>query len=93
MNKILIVSFALLLNNLNSEENKINLYELYKELHANPELSYQEIETSNKLAFILKNIAIMGQWTTIYGYADLSENNIVYLNEIADNQHINTYAN
>ena len=56
MNKILIVSFALLLNNLNSEENKINLYELYKELHANPELSYQEIETSNKLAVILKNI-------------------------------------
>ena len=56
MNKILIVSLALLVNYLNSEENKINLYELYKELHANPELSYQEIETSNKLAVILKNI-------------------------------------
>ena len=32
------------------------LFDLYKELHANPELSYQEIETSARLAVILKEM-------------------------------------
>ena len=32
------------------------LFDLYKELHANPELSYQETETSARLAIILKEM-------------------------------------
>ena len=32
------------------------LFDLYKELHANPELSYQETETSARLAVILKEM-------------------------------------
>ena len=37
-------------------ENKIDLFSLYKDLHANPELSYQEFETSEKLANLLESI-------------------------------------
>ena len=55
MNKMFLLLLAIISSGLSSVE-KINLYELYKELHANPELSYQEIETSNKLANILRNI-------------------------------------
>ncbi len=36
-------------------ENKEDLFELYKELHSNPELSFQEKETSSKLASILES--------------------------------------
>lgn len=56
MKKLLFVTLILYLNLLHAEGNKINLYELYKELHAAPELSYQEFETSAKLALILENI-------------------------------------
>ena len=56
MKKLLFVTLILCFNFLHAEENKINLFELYKELHANPELSYQEFETSEKLALILENI-------------------------------------
>ena len=56
MKKLLFVTLILCFNFLYAEENKINLFELYKELHANPELSYQEFETSEKLALILENI-------------------------------------
>ena len=56
MKKLLFITLILCFNFLHAEENKINLFELYKELHANPELSYQEFETSEKLALILENI-------------------------------------
>jgi amidohydrolase len=56
MKKLLFVTLILCFNFLHAEENKINLFELYKELHTNPELSYQEFETSEKLALILENI-------------------------------------
>ena len=36
--------------------NEFVLFDLYKELHANPELSYQETETSARLAVMLKEI-------------------------------------
>ena len=36
--------------------NEFVLFDLYKELHANPELSYQETETSARLAIILKEM-------------------------------------
>lgn len=36
--------------------NEFALFDLYKELHANPELSYQETETSARLAIILKEM-------------------------------------
>ena len=36
--------------------NEFVLFDLYKELHANPELSYQETETSARLAVILKEM-------------------------------------
>ena len=36
--------------------NEFALFDLYKELHANPELSYQETETSARLAVMLKEI-------------------------------------
>ena len=36
--------------------NEFALFDLYKELHANPELSYQETETSARLAVILKEM-------------------------------------
>ncbi|MDB4816565.1 amidohydrolase, partial [Gammaproteobacteria bacterium] len=52
MKKIFLLVFVTAFNLIASEE-KINLFDLYKELHSNPELSYQETETSNKLAVIL----------------------------------------
>ena len=45
-----------LINQLHPYENKIDLLSLYKDLHANPELSYQEFETSEKLANLLESI-------------------------------------
>ena len=56
MKKIILITFVLFFNFLHTEEEKIDLFALYKELHANPELSYQEFETSEKLALILENI-------------------------------------
>lgn len=37
-------------------EKEINLLDLYKSLHSHPELSFQEKQTSQKLALILKNL-------------------------------------
>ena len=37
-------------------EKQINLLDLYKSLHSHPELSFQEKQTSQKLALILKNL-------------------------------------
>ena len=51
---IILVNCSLV--NVYSKEIQVNLLELYKELHANPELSYQEYETSKKLASVLENI-------------------------------------
>ena len=56
MKKIFLLVLIFWFNFLFAVDNKINLLELYKELHANPELSYQEFETSEKLALILENI-------------------------------------
>ena len=39
--------------NSNSE---INLLDLYKDLHSNPELSYKEFETSRKLSLVLEEL-------------------------------------
>ena len=39
-------------------DNKLDLVNLYKELHANPELSFKEERTSKKLANILKNLGL-----------------------------------
>ena len=39
-------------------DNKVDLVNLYKELHANPELSFKEERTSKKLANILKNLGL-----------------------------------
>ena len=36
-------------------ETEVDLLSLYKELHANPELSFKEEQTSKKLATILRN--------------------------------------
>ena len=56
MKKIFILIFTLSINPIYSKEIQVNLLELYKELHANPELSYQEFETSKKLASVLESI-------------------------------------
>ena len=56
MKKTFILIFAFSINLIYSKEIQVNLLELYKELHANPELSYQEYETSKKLASVLENI-------------------------------------
>ena len=56
MKKIIYLPLIFLLSFLKAEENNIDLFGLYKHLHANPELSYQEFETSEKLAKILENI-------------------------------------
>ena len=37
-------------------EKQIDLFDLYKSLHSHPELSFQEKQTSQKLALILKNL-------------------------------------
>jgi len=39
-------------------DNKVDLINLYKELHANPELSFKEEKTSNKLANILISLGL-----------------------------------
>ena len=39
-------------------DNKVDLINLYKELHANPELSFKEEKTSNKLANILMSLGL-----------------------------------
>ena len=56
MKKIFILIFTFSINLIYSKEIQVNLLELYKELHANPELSYQEYETSKKLASLLESI-------------------------------------
>ena len=40
------------------EDDKVDLINLYKELHANPELSFKEERTSKKLANILKGLGL-----------------------------------
>ena len=49
------IIFLLSTSSLFAKEN-IDLLELYKELHANPELSFKEEKTSKKLASILRNL-------------------------------------
>ncbi len=39
-------------------DNKVDLINLYKELHANPELSFKEEKTSKKLANILRDLGL-----------------------------------
>ena len=56
MKKFLLLVALFLINQLHPYENKIDLLSLYKDLHANPELSYQEFETSKKLANLLESI-------------------------------------
>ena len=56
MKKFLLLVALFLINQLHPYENKIDLLSLYKDLHANPELSYQEFETSEKLANLLESI-------------------------------------
>ena len=56
MKKFFLLVALFLINQLHPYENKIDLLSLYKDLHANPELSYQEFETSEKLANLLESI-------------------------------------
>ena len=56
MKKFLLLVVLFLINQLHPYENEIDLLSLYKDLHANPELSYQEFETSEKLASLLESI-------------------------------------
>lgn len=56
MKKFLLLVVLFLINQLHPYENEIDLLSLYKDLHANPELSYQEFETSEKLANLLESI-------------------------------------
>ncbi len=56
MKKFLLLVVLFLMNQLHPYENEIDLLSLYKDLHANPELSYQEFETSEKLANLLESI-------------------------------------
>ena len=56
MKKFLLLVALFLINQLHPYENEIDLLSLYKDLHANPELSYQEFETSEKLANLLESI-------------------------------------
>ena len=56
MKKFLLPVVLFLINQLHPYENEIDLLSLYKDLHANPELSYQEFETSEKLANLLESI-------------------------------------
>ena len=56
MKKFLLLVVLFLINQLHPYENGIDLLSLYKDLHANPELSYQEFETSEKLANLLESI-------------------------------------
>jgi len=54
--KIIIASHILILSQLISPNEDLNIIDLYKELHSNPELSFKEIETSQKLSSILKEL-------------------------------------
>ena len=56
MKKFLLLVVLFLINQLHPYENEVDLLSLYKDLHANPELSYQEFETSEKLANLLESI-------------------------------------
>ena len=56
MKKFLLLVVLFLINQLHPYEDEIDLLSLYKDLHANPELSYQEFETSEKLANLLESI-------------------------------------
>ena len=56
MKKFLLLVVLFLINQLHPYENEIDLLSLYRDLHANPELSYQEFETSEKLANLLESI-------------------------------------
>ena len=56
MKKFFLLVVLFLINQLHPYENEIDLLSLYKDLHANPELSYQEFETSKKLANLLESI-------------------------------------
>ena len=56
---------------------EINLNELYKELHSNPELSYKEVNTSKKLAKIIQTMGFkVTQNFGGYGVVALLENGI-----------------
>ena len=39
-----------------NNNSEINLLDLYKDLHSNPELSYKEFETSRKLSLVLEEL-------------------------------------
>ena len=41
---------------LSNDVSDINLFDLYKDLHQNPELSYKEFKTSKKLSLILQEL-------------------------------------
>ena len=56
MRKIITLSLIFSISSLICQTKEIDLFKLYKELHTNPELSYQEFETSEKLALILEEI-------------------------------------
>mgnify|MGYP005735629067 FL=1 len=56
MRKIITLSLIFSISSLICQTEEIDLFKLYKELHTNPELSYQEFETSEKLALILEEI-------------------------------------
>ena len=52
----LILLFSFLLSFITEANESLDLLKLYKELHQNPELSFQEKETSERLSSILKNL-------------------------------------
>ena len=52
----LILLLSLLLSFITEANESLDLLKLYKELHQNPELSFQEKETSERLSSILKNL-------------------------------------
>ena len=54
--KIIIASHIVILSQLIFPNEDLNIIDLYKELHSNPELSFKEIETSQKLSSILKEL-------------------------------------
>ena len=56
MRKIITLSLIFSISSLICQTEEIDLFKLYKELHTNPELSYQEFETSEKLALILEEM-------------------------------------
>ena len=72
------ILFAALLATTSIEaRTEINLIELYKELHSNPELSYKEVNTSKKLAKIIQTMGFkVTQNFGGYGVVALLENGI-----------------